>query len=148
MSVHSALLPDLFACSPQPVNLSPDLWLYRDRTVALLRRYMRLSVEVGRLPSLLGREFFRTRMASYRTSTFEDAIIFVHDIERALEKLDPFEQKLIATLALQEYSQEQVAQLLNCGRRTVVRRYPETLDHLSAIFLDANILVRLVATGC
>jgi hypothetical protein len=36
----------------------PDLWLYRDRTVGLLRRYMRLSIEVGRMPSLLGREFF------------------------------------------------------------------------------------------
>jgi hypothetical protein len=46
-----------------------DLWLYRDRTVGLLRRYMRLSVEVGRLPSLLGREFFRTRVTSYRVST-------------------------------------------------------------------------------
>jgi len=37
-----------------------DLWLYREQTVKMLRRYMRLSVEVGRLPSLLGREFFRT----------------------------------------------------------------------------------------
>jgi len=39
----------------------PDLWLYRDRTSALLRRYLRLAVEVGRLPTLLGREFFRAR---------------------------------------------------------------------------------------
>src|SRR4051812_24549712 len=33
-----------------------DMWPYRDRTVALLRKYARASVEVGRLPSLLGRE--------------------------------------------------------------------------------------------
>jgi hypothetical protein len=26
----------------------PDLWLYRDRTVAMLKRYLRLSIEVGR----------------------------------------------------------------------------------------------------
>ena len=45
---------------------NPDLWLYRDRTVALLRRYSRLSIEAGRLPSLLGREFFRTHVTSYR----------------------------------------------------------------------------------
>ena len=124
-----------------------DLWLYRDRTVGLLRRYMRLSVEVGRLPSLLGREFFRTRVTSYRVSTFEDAVIFVYDVERSLEKLDPFEQKLIATLALQDYSQEQAAHLLNCGRRTVVRRYPQALDNLSGIFLEVNILTRLPVTG-
>ena len=120
-----------------------DLWLYRDRTVGLLKRYMRLSVEVGRLPSLLGREFFRTRVTSYHVSTFEDAVIFVYDVERSLEKLNPFEQKLIATLALQDYSQEQAARLLNCGRRTVVRRYPQALDNLSGIFLKANILTRL-----
>src|SRR5579872_4845068 len=42
----------------QGAGVNPDLWLYRDRTVALLRRYMRLSIEVGRMPSLLGREFF------------------------------------------------------------------------------------------
>src|SRR6202140_5801004 len=46
---------------------NPDLWLYRDRTVGMLRRYLRLSIEVGRLPSLLGREFFRTRGTSYRS---------------------------------------------------------------------------------
>ena len=40
-----------------------DLWPYRRRTVALLRRYARASVEVGRLPSLLGREFFRSRVS-------------------------------------------------------------------------------------
>jgi len=52
-----------------------DLWLYRERTVMMLRRYMRLSVEVGRLPSLLGREFFRSRVTSYSASTFEDTVI-------------------------------------------------------------------------
>ena len=36
-----------------------ELWLYRDRCIALLKRYVRLAVEIGRLPSLLGREFFR-----------------------------------------------------------------------------------------
>src|SRR5271165_7382199 len=51
---------------------TPELWLYRDRTAAMLRRYGRLSVEVGRLPSLLGREFFRTGVTSYRVGTFED----------------------------------------------------------------------------
>ena len=36
----------------------PDLWLYRERTLGMLRRYQRLSVEVGRLPSLLGTGVF------------------------------------------------------------------------------------------
>ncbi|HVO79968.1 MAG TPA: hypothetical protein VMT28_04520 [Terriglobales bacterium] len=121
----------------------PDLWLYRDRTVALLRRYLRLSVEVGRLPSLLGRESFRARVTSYRVSTFEDAVIFVHDVERSLERLDRFDQELIAKIALQEYSHEETAQMLGCWRRTVGRRYPEALDELSRVFLEGGLLNRL-----
>jgi DNA-directed RNA polymerase specialized sigma24 family protein len=122
----------------------PDLWLYRDRTVAMLKRYLRLSIEVGRLPSLLGREFFRTRVTSYHVSTFEDAVVFVHDVERSLERLDQLDQELIAKIVLEEYSQEETAHLLGCWRRTVGRRYPEALDELSKIFLTGGLLSRLV----
>jgi predicted DNA-binding protein (UPF0251 family) len=119
---------------------APELWLYRDRTLGLLKRYLRLSVEVGRLPSLLGREFFRTRVTSYRVSTFEDAVIFVHDVERSLEKLESFDQELIARIALQEYTQEEAANMLGCWRRTVGRRYAAALDQLSEIFLKGGLL--------
>jgi hypothetical protein len=57
---------------------------YRGRAVAMLRRYMRYSIETGRLPSLLGREFFRAKVTSYTVSTFEDRVIFVHDMEKCL----------------------------------------------------------------
>jgi hypothetical protein len=125
----------------------PDLWLYRDRTVGMLRRYLRISIEVGRLPSLLGREFFRTRVTSYRVSTFEDAVIFVHDVERSLERLDAFDKKLIGRIVLQEYTQEEAARLLQCGRRTVGRRFPEALDRLSENFLAGGLLTRLPGTN-
>jgi len=62
-----------------------ELWPYRRRTVALLRRYARASVEVGRLPSLLGREFFRSRVTSYTMRNFEDVVIFVADMEQAIQ---------------------------------------------------------------
>jgi DNA-directed RNA polymerase specialized sigma24 family protein len=133
--------------SVQTRDSRPDLWLYRERTVGLLKRYLRLSVEVGRLPSLLGREFFRTRVTSYSVSTFEDAVIFVHDVERSLEKLDEFEKELIAKIVLQDYSQEEAAHLLGCWRRTVGRRYPEALDRLSEIFLEGGLLQRLPDTN-
>jgi DNA-directed RNA polymerase specialized sigma24 family protein len=124
---------------------NPDLWLYRERTVGILRRYMRMAMEVGRLPSLLGREFFRTRVTSYHVATFEDAVIFVHDVERSLEKLDGFSQKLLARVVLQEYTQEEAARLLGCGLRSVERRFPEALDHLSEIFLKGSVLNPLFA---
>ncbi|MGH9544694.1 MAG: hypothetical protein ACRD23_05715 [Terriglobales bacterium] len=123
----------------------PDLWLYRERTLGILRRYQRLSVEVGRLPSLLGREFFRTRVTSYHAGTFEDAVIFVHDVARGLEQLGEFEHKLIAKIALQDFTQNETARWLGCWRRTVGRRFPEALDRMTEIFLEAGLLIRLPA---
>lgn len=117
------------------------LWLYRERTVGLLKRYFRLSIEVGRLPSLLGREFFRTRVTSYRVATFEDVVIFVHDMERSLEKLGEFERKLIAKIVFHEFSHEEAARVLGCWRRTLERRFANALDRLSAIFLSGGLLV-------
>jgi hypothetical protein len=137
--------------SPAPVEDipapgDPDLWLYRRRTVGLLRKYMRISIEVGRLPSLLGREFFRTRVTSYRASTFEDAVIFVHDVERSLEQLNEFDKKLIAKIVLQEYPQEEAARLIGCGRRHAVRCFPEALDRVTELFLKKHLLTRLPST--
>jgi hypothetical protein len=103
----------------------PDLWLYRERTLALLRRYLRISIEVGRLPSLLGRELFRSKVTSYRMTSFEDAVIFVYDVERALEKLDTFGKQLIATIVFQDYTQDEAAEILRCARRTVCRNFPK-----------------------
>jgi DNA-directed RNA polymerase specialized sigma24 family protein len=123
---------------------NPDLWLYRERTIGMLKRYMRLAIEVGRLPSLLGREFFRTQVTSYRAATFEDSVIFVHDVERCLEKLDGFSQKLLAKIVLQEYTQEEAAGLLGCGRRSVERYFPDALDRLSELFLKGGLLMPMV----
>jgi hypothetical protein len=145
-TLGASALPRAPNQAPYIPGSDPDLWLYRERTVGLLRRYHRLSVEVGRLPSLLGREFFRTRVTSYRAGTFEDAVIFVHDVARGLEKLDSFDHKLIAKIVLQDYTHNETARLLGCWRRTVGRRFPEALDQLTDIFLEAGLLVRLPVT--
>ena len=134
------------SADPAAPTSDPDLWLYRDRTVAMLRRYLRLSIEVGRLPSLLGREFFRTRVTSYGSSTFEDSVIFVHDVERSLEKLSDYNKKWIAKTVLQEYSQEEAARLIGCTRRHAVRCYLEALDRVSEIFLKRGLLSVLPLT--
>ena len=122
---------------------NPDLWLYRDRTTALLWRYMRLAVEAGRLPSLLGREFFRARVSPYSAQTFEDTVIFVHDVECCLQSLDAADKILIAMVGMEQYTQEEVALSLSCTQRTIGRRYTEALDNLSEIFLKREILTAL-----
>jgi len=122
---------------------NPELWLYRGRTIALLRRYMRLSLEAGRLPSVLGREFFRAKITSYTSATFEDRVIFVHDVEGCLERLDAFDRGIIARVVLQEHDHEGAARLLHCTRKTIERRLPELLDELSEEFLRVRLLVPL-----
>jgi predicted DNA-binding protein (UPF0251 family) len=139
-----ALLEQGFQLSGDKWGADRNLWMYRDRTIALLKRYARLSVEVGRLPSLLGREFFRAKVTSYHISTFEDTVIFVHDVEQSLERLDWFEKKVIAMVILEEFSQEEAAQLLQCSPRTVGRYIHEAIDGLSEIFLRGSILKPMV----
>jgi hypothetical protein len=131
---------------PPALVQDPDLWLYRRRTVGLLRRYLRLSIEVGRMPSLLGREIFRARVTAYKASSFEDSVIFVHDVEVSLDRLDDFQKQLIAKIVLQEYSQEEAGRLLGCGHRHAARCYAEALDRVSEIFLKRGLLTRLPET--
>jgi hypothetical protein len=126
-----------------PLDRNPDLWLYRSRTVALLRRYMRLSIETGRLPSVIAREVFRAKITTYTATTFEDRVIFVHDVEVCLDRLAPFDQKIIARIVLQEYDHERAARALHCTRKTIERRLPQILDELSEVFLEVRMLVPL-----
>ena len=64
-----------------------ELRMYRSHTLSVLRRYFRMSLELGRLPSLVGREIFRARVTSYRSHSFEDLVIFVTDVEHCVERL-------------------------------------------------------------
>jgi hypothetical protein len=123
-----------------PLDQNPDLWLYRDRTVALLRRYMRFSLETGRLPSMVGREFFRAKITAYPAATFEDRVIFVRDVEKCLDRLESWDRQLIARVVLQEHSHERAAYLLHCSRKTIQRRIVEVIDLLSEDFLRVGLL--------
>lgn len=128
----------------------PESWederarrIYRARTVALLRRYLRYSIETGRLPSLLGREFFRAKVTAYTVVTFEDRVIFVLDMERCLDKLDEFSRQLLARHILQEHDQAETGRLLGCTERTVRTYVPMALDLLSDILREAELLESL-----
>jgi hypothetical protein len=135
---------DQVGCSPEDqIGSDPELWLYRERTIALLRRYLRISIEVGRLPSILGRELFRSKVTSYRMSSFEDGVIFVYDVERALQRLNGFHRQVIATVIFQEYTQDEAAEVLHCARRTVCREFPVAVDDVSQRFLEGGLLNRL-----
>ena len=107
----------------------------------MLKRYMQLSMEAGRLPSLLGREFFRSHVTSYRATTFEDVVIFVIDMERSLDKLDEFSRMVLARLVLQEYTHDELAAQLGCTRWSSRRHLQDALDKLIAILLSVGLLL-------
>src|SRR5579863_3062848 len=118
---------------------------YRGRTIAMLRRYMRYSIETGRMPSLLGREFFRAKVTAYTVVTFEDRVIFVHDMEKCLDRLDEFSRQLIARHVLQEHDRWATAKLLHCNEKTVRRYTPLVLDLLSEILIEVGLMKRLMS---
>jgi hypothetical protein len=117
--------------------------LYRDRTIAMLRKYFRMSLDLGRVPSLLGGELFRARVTVYQAHTFEDVVVFVHDMERCLERLDPLSRLLIARIVLQEYSSDEVAVQVRTTRRQVNRRLDLALDRTSEILVTADLMQAL-----
>jgi len=135
--------PPPVVCGETEAELSP----YRRRTVALLRRYARASVELGRLPSLLGREFFRTRVTSYTMRNFEDVVIFVTDMEKAIDQLGTLERRLLAMNILEEYTVDEVARLLGYSSKTIRRLLPDALDQLSQIMLAAGLMDKLPSVG-
>ena len=126
--------------STRDAELEQTRRIYRRRTVTMLRRYMRYAIETGRLPSLVGREFFRGKVTKYSVVTFEDRVIFVHDMEMCLEQLDDFSREIIGRHILQEHDQAATARLLDCTDRTVRNRVPLALDLLSEILLEVGLL--------
>lgn len=122
--------------------------ILRGRTIGMLRRYLRYSIETGRLPSVLGQEFFRAKVTVYNVVTFEDRVIFVLDMERCLDQLDEFSRQLIARRILQEHDRWTTARLLRCGEKTVRRWTPYALDLLAEILVKMGLLKSIDKNSC
>ena len=128
-----------------------NLRRYRGRTVALLRRYMRLALEAGRLPSVLGSLFFRTGVTSYGVMTFEERVIFVRDMEICLGKLDDQSREILGRCVIQGHDLRDTAKLTRGTARTTRRNIPEAIDNLTEILLKTGLLEELFSnreTSC
>ncbi len=136
-AAEAASAPAAVVPKPQP---RPELAFYRKYTEAMLRRYQTMSMEAGRVPSLLGREMFRGKVTSYKVRAFDDVVIFVHDVGQCLERLSPGQQHLVRRIALQEYTQAETAAMIGVSLRTVSRRYGGALDRLTELFLERKML--------
>lgn len=130
------------AASSQDESL-PEISLvfYRKHTEKTLQRYLYASMLVGRAPSLLGEPIARGWASSRPVRTFEDAVIFVLDVERCFNRLGRFDRDLLIRIGLQEYTHAEAADLLGCSVRAVFYKYPMALDRLTELLLKAGLLL-------
>jgi len=122
------------------IDPRPEILCYRGQTFAIVRHFFEISSQVGRLPSLLGREFFRARVTHHAIPSFEDQAVFVRDVELCFARLSESHAEMITLVALFSFSRDEVAEMLRASRTWVNHRVAEALDALSEIFLQARLL--------
>ncbi len=119
-----------------PANLA----FYRKHTENMLRRYLYASMQVGRAPSILGDPVARGWASSRPIRTFEDAVIFVLDLEKCLDQLGWLDRQMLSRIVLQEYTQVEAASLLGISVRAVSYKFPMALDRLTELLLESDLL--------
>ena len=133
-----------------PAEAAPQLQVVGGRSqnrrdaLRVLYRYLQTSMLVGRPPCFLGKEVFRGRASSHRIPSFEDAVIFLLDVEKCLKQLDPFSRIVVARIALEDYSPPEAARLTGESERTIHRIYGAALDRLEELFHEYEVLGRNV----
>jgi hypothetical protein len=118
-----------------------SLAFYRKHTENLLRRYLYASMQVGRAPSILADPVGRGWASSRPVRTFEDAVIFVLDVERCLGRLGALERQLLSRIVLQSYTQAETAALLGMSPRSVYSKFVLAVDKLTEDLLRSGILI-------
>jgi DNA-directed RNA polymerase specialized sigma24 family protein len=124
-----------------PYRPPASLAFYRKHTESLLRRYLYASMQVGRAPSILGDPVARGWASSRPVRTFEDAVIFVLDVEKCLGQLSRLDREILSRVVLQEYTQVETAGMMGMAIRTVGYKYPLAVDRLTEKLLAASLLV-------
>jgi hypothetical protein len=139
----------IILCSPHPQpkakaepDSPPEAVCYRGQTLAIVRHFFELSCQLGRLPSIFGREFFRARVSRHAIPSFEDHAVFVHDVEQCLGHLSEQHAQYISLFGLYQFTQREAAELLHCSRTEASERFAEAIDALTGIFLKAGVLTR------
>jgi DNA-directed RNA polymerase specialized sigma24 family protein len=129
------------ASEPEPEDTPVSVAFYRKHTEKILRRYLYASMQVGRAPSILADPVGRGWASSRPIRTFEDAVIFVLDVERCLDKLGSLDRQLLCRIVLQEYTQAEAATLIGMSVRTVSYKFPMAMDRLTEHLLSSGVLV-------
>jgi DNA-directed RNA polymerase specialized sigma24 family protein len=98
-------------------------------------------MQVGRAPNILGDPVGRGWVSSRPVRTFEDAVIFVLDVETCVNHLGSLDRQMLCRIVIQEYTQAEAATLLGMSVRAVAYKYPQAIDRLTEKLLEAGLLV-------
>ncbi len=131
---------NISAGAHQDFDARPEMLCFRGQTLALVRHFFELSSQVGRVSSLLGREFFRAKVSHHAIPSFEEQAIFVRDVEICLSRLSEAHAEVITLVGLYDFSHEEAAEILHCSKSCVHGWFSEALDFLSEIFLLTGLL--------
>ena len=138
-SKHAA--PGESGCKTEESLPEISLAFYRKHTEKMLQRYLYASMLVGRAPAILGEPIARGWASCRRVKTFEDAVIFVLDVERCLNRLGKFDRDVLCRITLQEYTHAEAADLLGFSVRAISYKYPMAVDRLTDLLLKAGLLI-------
>jgi len=128
---------------PRRAEAEPSISVafYRKHTESMLKRYLYASMQVGRAPSILADSVGRGWASSRPIRTFEDAVIFVLDIEKCLDQLGSLDRQMLSRIVLQEYTYLEAATLIGMSARTISYKFPQALDRLTEKLLQTGLLV-------
>lgn len=132
---------ELDAAESEEGESAVSLAFYRRHTENILRRYLYASMQIGRSPSILSDPVGRGWASSRPIRTFEDAVIFVLDVERCLDRIEPLDRQILSRVVLQEYTQAEAAVMLGMSARTISYKLPQSLDRLTGHLLASGVLV-------
>jgi hypothetical protein len=117
--------------------------IFRAHTLNLLQHYLRLSLDYGRIPSVLGGLVTRARVSHTKMHTMEDDTIFIHDMSRCLEReLAEEELRLVALIVFMDHTFEEAAAMQGYSLRQTYRMFYELMDRLTRAFFDREFLDR------
>jgi hypothetical protein len=118
-----------------------ELFYLRAHTHGLLRRYLYASMQPCRVACTLNSPIGRGWVSSRPILSFEDAMLFVIDMEKIIKSMPSLDRDMLTRIVIQEYTQPEAACLLGMSVRTISYKFPAALDRLTVKLIEAGMLI-------
>lgn len=126
---------------PPESESSPEVYFYRKHTCGMLRRYLYAKMQSSRIACTLADPIARGWVSSRPIRCFEDALIFVTDMEKCFQSLSSLDRDMLNRICLQEYTQAEAACLLGMSVRALSYKFPAALDRFTRKLIEAELLI-------